>query len=102
MHLTINYRYSVHLQQDFVGGTGVQTQGLALARQALYHLSHTPPPQVLLFFRLLSDRVSLFLPRSAWDLNAPTYTTHVAGTIDVSHLSHPACWDGVSQTFCQV
>jgi hypothetical protein len=28
--------------KEFFGGTGVLTQGLELARKALYHLSHTP------------------------------------------------------------
>jgi hypothetical protein len=34
------------------GGTGVQTLGLELARQALYHLIHAPSPFLLsLFFK---------------------------------------------------
>jgi hypothetical protein len=50
---------------------GFWTQGLTLARQVLYHLSHAPSPF------LLSDKVLYFLLEVAFDCDPPTYASHV-------------------------
>jgi hypothetical protein len=51
---------------------GVWTQGFALARQAVYHLSHASNPFSSGHF---GDRVSLF-PRMAWTVIFQFYVIH--------------------------
>jgi hypothetical protein len=50
-------------------GTGVWTQGLALAREALSHYSHNSIP---FCFSYISDRILSFLHRLALDCDPPT------------------------------
>jgi hypothetical protein len=59
--------------------TGVWTQGLALAKQAHYHLSKV---SIFSCFKF-SDRVSYFGSRPASDYDPPTSTFYLAGIADV-------------------
>jgi hypothetical protein len=72
---------------------------LVLARQALYHLSHSLELLFYLFFFIMP---LLFWPEPALDHNPPTYTFHVVGIIDVYHHSWLVGWDGVSLTFARL
>jgi hypothetical protein len=47
-----------YLISFFLGSTGVWTQGLTLARQALYHYSHPAGPATFFFYSII---VSCFL-----------------------------------------
>jgi hypothetical protein len=77
----------------FSGGTGVWTQGLAHARQALHQ---TP---ALFCFSYFSGRVPSFCPGPASDHNHSTYSLHC--NWDHRHLSsHLAYWLRRGLTFC--
>jgi hypothetical protein len=58
------------------GGPGVQTQGLALARKAFYHLGHTLNPFCYFFLT--------FIPWAGLDLDPPIYASCIAGMTSVS------------------
>jgi hypothetical protein len=74
------------------GGTRCWAQGLILARQALYHLSHPIDPFYLCYF---GDRVLLFAEAGmAW--HPHIYASHIAGVTDVSTLG----WDGFLLIIC--
>jgi hypothetical protein len=59
------------LDQNSGFSTGVWTQGLMLARQAFYPLSHIPNPFALVIFEIGSD----FLPGLAWPVILLFYTS---------------------------
>jgi hypothetical protein len=62
---------------------GVLTQGLALARQVLIHLSDIP----VFCFRYFLDMVSCFCLGPASHCDPPTYAFHIAGTIGSATMS---------------
>jgi hypothetical protein len=53
-----------------------------LARQVLYHLSHTPSHLLLSY---ISGRVSWFLPGASLEHGHPTYASLIAGIIGMSY-----------------
>jgi hypothetical protein len=57
-----------------------------IAKQALYHLSHTPPTNPFCFSYFL-DRSLCFYLEQASDCDPPTYASHVAGVTDAYHHS---------------
>jgi hypothetical protein len=67
----------------FFNGTGVLTQGLVLARQALYHLNYAPTP---LCFRYVLNRV-LLLGMASLDLSPPIYASCIARMTGMCHLT---------------
>jgi hypothetical protein len=63
------------------GGIGVWSQGLAFARQVLYHLSHAPA-----FFDLDIHWIgSCIYVQASLDRDPPINAFHIAGVIGMHH-----------------
>jgi hypothetical protein len=67
-----------------------------LARQALYHVSHSANLFALLIFKMGSH----FMTWLAWTIMLLFVLPHVAGRTGVHHHAQPLIEMGVSQTFC--
>jgi hypothetical protein len=78
------------------GGAGVWTQGLMLAREVLYHLSHTFNSFCFSYFLY---RISTFCLGPTSDCDPPTYASQVTRVIITCHHIWPVCWIGVLLTF---
>jgi hypothetical protein len=67
----------------------VWTQGLAFARQALYHFSHIPHPQppALSAVAIFQIGSHAFLPRLILNWSPSTYTSHIAGMTGRCHCA---------------
>jgi hypothetical protein len=79
----------------FFGGSGDWHQDLVLAKQALYHLSHSLSPFCLSY---LSNRVSLVC-QAGRGHDLPGISPGMAGTTDTLLLWVATSRNGVSQTF---
>jgi hypothetical protein len=77
----------------FFGSTGAWTWGLGLARQVLYHLSHSASPFCVGYFW---GRVSLYT-WAGLQYDSICASQH---SWDDSHFAQPFSWDVVMQTFC--
>jgi hypothetical protein len=87
--------FSIYLFMYF-GSARVWTQGLVLARQVLYYLSHASTPFCCSDF---SDRVSHFCPGPASDCDPSTYASLIVGITGANHHIYLVIWDRVSVTF---
>jgi hypothetical protein len=71
----------------FFCGTGVWTQDLTLARQALYPLSHDSSVFALVIFWI----VTCIFTQAGLEHNLPIYASCIAGMTSVNH-QYPTCW----------
>jgi hypothetical protein len=85
-------------KDNFFGNARVWTQGLAFARQALYHLSHDPNHFLLSVIFYIGSYT--FYSELVSDHDPHTYASHIAWIIEMTHHALLVCWDGVSLTFC--
>jgi hypothetical protein len=85
------------LKKSFLSCTRDWTQGLTLASQTLYHLSHAPNSFYALDIFWIEFHIFCRLAFG----HAPliTYVFFRAGFTSVYHHWH-ICWDGISLTFC--
>jgi hypothetical protein len=80
--------------------TGLWTQGLTLARQAIYHWSHSLPPSALVIFFGWGIGSCTVLPGAGLGWQSSYLCFLCVGTSGLHHLTWLVCWDGVPLTFC--